>query len=374
MATIGIRMMFHNRVKFAGTLVGVIFAVFLVDQQSGAGLGILERNVMYVEHAHADLWVVPVGTRTVQAGKPIQDVAITQARALPQVRWAEPVVYGGATLALPSGSIQPITVVGTAAPAWHGGPFNVVSGDLAALEEPDAMVFEDSDREKFGGINLGSVREVNGHRVKAVGFTWGAVPFGTGGSYAFTDVGLARELLGVPTDQLTFAMIGVAPGSDLRAVRQTLQDRIPNVSVLTDEEFRASITHFLFFETPVGVTLATSMVIAIIVGFLVVGLMMFSTVIDNLREFGTLKAMGATTFDLVRLLWVQAAVYGAFGTGIGLTLVMQASSATRKPTLAIQMPPTLMLITLIGALLMCITASSFAAFRIRSLEPAMVFR
>jgi putative ABC transport system permease protein len=374
MARIGLRMMFHDKVKFVGTLVGVVFAVILIDQQSGAGLGVLDRNAMYVDHAHADLWIAPALSRTLQPGKYIQDVAVTQARSLPGVAWAEPILYGTATVSLPTGRTEPVTLIGTRGPTWRGGPFNVVAGDRDAMAQPDAIVFEDSDREKFGGVDLGSVREVNGHRLKAVAFTWGAVPFGTGGSYAFADLELARDVLAVPSDQASYVLIGVDPGVDVHAVQRELRSRLPNVAVLIGEEFKASITHYVLFETPVGLQLVSTMVIALIVGLLVVGLMMFSTVVDNLREFGTLKAIGATTFDLVRLLWTQASVYAVLGSLVGVALASQMATATRKATLAIQIPPTLMLLTLGGALVMCVMASTFAALRIRSLEPAMVFR
>ena len=374
MARIGLRMMFHDKIKLPGTLVGVVFAVILIDQQSGAGLAVLYRNSMYVDHANADLWIAPIRTRTLAPGKFIQDVAVTQARALDDVAWAEPILYGSATLSLPAGGSEPVTLVGTHGPAWRGGPFNVVAGDAGALREPDAMVFEDSDREKFGGLNLGSVREINGHRAKAVAFTWGLVPFGTGGSYAFADLEYARDLLAVPRDQVSYVLVGVKPGRTADVVKRELERRLPNVTVLTGAQFRNSISHYVFFETPVGVQLVSTMIMALIVGLLVVGLMMFSTVVDNLREFGTLKAIGATTFDLVRLLWMQAAVYAVLGSLVGIALAAQIANATRKPTLAIQVPPALMLATLGGALVMCVLASTFAALRIRSLEPAMVFR
>lgn len=61
MARIGLRMMFHDKIKLPGTLVGVVFAVILIDQQSGAGL---YRNSMYVDHANADLWIS--STRAIQ--------------------------------------------------------------------------------------------------------------------------------------------------------------------------------------------------------------------------------------------------------------------------------------------------------------------
>jgi putative ABC transport system permease protein len=101
---------------------------------------------------------------------------------------------------------------------------------------------------------------------------------------------------------------------------------------------------------------------------------MFSTVVDNMREFGTLKAIGATTLDLARLLWVQAALFGLLGSLIGLALITQIASATRSPNLAMQLPPLLLGVTPLFMVGMCVVASGLALMRLRSLEPAMVFR
>jgi putative ABC transport system permease protein len=110
------------------------------------------------------------------------------------------------------------------------------------------------------------------------------------------------------------------------------------------------------------------------VGFVMVALTMFSAVLDNLREFGTLKALGATTLDLVGLLWAQAIVYGLLGAVVGSVLVGRVAVATRSAQIAMQLPPELLLATAGIAVLLCLVASSVAVLRVRSIEPAMVFR
>src|SRR5207245_826787 len=104
-----------------------------------------------------------------------------------------PLLIGGTSVKLPEGGQKGVLLVGTELPALKGGPFNVVVGDPNALATRDAMFFEGSRREILGDLNLGSVREVSGHRAQAVGFTSGLLPFGP--SYAFASFETARELL-----------------------------------------------------------------------------------------------------------------------------------------------------------------------------------
>jgi putative ABC transport system permease protein len=374
MARMGLRMALHDRMKFAAALVGVVFAVLLSNQQAATFLAIVNRNVMVVDaNPDVDIWITPPQTEILQPGKLLSQAPLNQARGMPGVAWAEPILIGGATISRPEGGSEQAVLIGTRGPAYKGGPFNMVAGSVDALAEPDSMIFEDSDREKFGGLNLGSVREVNGRRIKVVGFTWGLVPFGPS-SYAFADFDLARLLMHTDADQSSVILVGVEPGVDRAEVARELQKRMGTEQVSTREEFRRTLVSYMLTKTPIGVVLGSSTVIGLLVGFVMVALTMFSAVLDNLREFGTLKALGATTRDLVGLLWVQAILYGLLGSVVGSVLVGRLATATRSAQIAMQLPPLLLLSTAGIAVLMCIVASSVAVLRVRAIEPAMVFR
>jgi putative ABC transport system permease protein len=372
MASLAVRMMFHDKLKMAGTLVGVVFAVVLSNQQAGTFLGLMKKNTMFIDNAGADLWIVPASTPALQPGKPIGEDALHSALVTPGVAWAEPMLYGGATVSLPGGGSEQVTLVGTRLPMKKGGPWNLVAGSADALAHPDTMLFEDSERDKLGGLNLGSIREVNGHKIRVGGFTWGLVPFGA--SYAFAEYDLARRMLRGDVDQTSFVLVGLASGANPGEVRDALQARMPKVEVLTTAQFsRATIRHLLT-RTPIGVTFGTSTLFALIVGFVIVALSMFSAVVDNVREFGTLKAIGATTWDLAKLLFLQSIVFALMGSTVGLAAVTQIAGAIRSPKLGVQLPPAMLLGTTLMMIFICIAASSLALLRLRKVEPAMVFR
>jgi putative ABC transport system permease protein len=112
----------------------------------------------------------------------------------------------------------------------------------------------------------------------------------------------------------------------------------------------------------------------VIVGFVIVALSMFSAVVDNIREFGTLKAMGATTFDLAKLLFVQAVAYATIGCTLGLFLVTRMAEGIRSANLVLVLPWWMFAGTFVFMVLLCVVASSLALVRVRSVEPGMVFR
>jgi putative ABC transport system permease protein len=362
----------HDKLKMMGTLVGVVFAVLLSNQQAGTFLGLLKKNTMFIDSAGADVWILPPNTETLAPGKYIDEAISRQARGIEGVAWAEPLLFGGGQIAIPGGSAEALTIVGTKLPGLRGGPWNMVAGSPEALAAPDTMIFEDGVRDTLGGLNLGSVREVNGRNVQAGGFTWGLLPFGP--AYAFAEYDLARVLLHVDADRANFVLVGVQGGHDVAQVRAALADRFPDVKVVTAPDFARSTVRYLLVRSALGVTFGTSTFFGLVVGFVIVALTTFSAVIDNIREFGTLKAIGATNFDLAKLLLAQSVAYALLGSLVGLTLVTRVADGIRSPKLAVILTPELAVGTTIVMLILCTLASSFALVRLRKLEPAMVFR
>lgn len=372
MAGIGLRMMFYDWLKLLGTLFGVVFAVLLGNFQMGTFLALLGKNRMFVENAQVDIWVTPPGTRQFQGGKPLTDAQLNRARATPGVAWAEPLVVQTAQLVLPNGGSEPVSLVGTRAPRFAGGPWNVLKGDVGALSIPNGVFVEDAEREKFGGLNLGSVRELAGHKVQVVGLTWGLLPFAP--AYAFAEQTLAREILKLPPDKHTFITVGVEPGADAAEVRQRLQEALGDTRVMTRAEYLHEILLYIVTATQIGLSFGTSTFMGLLVGLITVALSMFSSVIDNMRQFGTLKAIGSTTLDLALLLFTQAVVYGVVGSVLGLGAVAAMVQGMRNPQLTPVLLPEAYGITVVLMLGVCLSASLLALARLYRIEPAMVFR
>lgn len=373
MTRLGLAVMVHDPLRFTGTLLGVVFAVVLTNQALGTLFGIVHKNAVLLRNTPADLWIVPAGTVSLTAGKVLSTAAIDQARVTPGVARAEPLLFVGATLALPDGGREPLTVIGVAdVTSGVCRPWSVIDGDPAALRRPDTLVFESSERDSLGGLNLGSVREVSGHRVVVGAFTFGVTILG--GSLAFADYDLARELGRVPADHTSYGLIQLAPGADPQAVQAALARRVPEAVVLTRAELDSVCLRTLLTKSPVGIVFGASTVFGVVIGFVIVALSMVSAVVDNLREFGTLKALGCTDGDLMALLGVQSIAYGGLGSLLGLALVSLLTRAISTAKLTFVTPPWLALATLVGMVGMCVAASALASLRVREVEPAMVFR
>lgn len=374
-AALALRMMFHDKPKLIGTTLGVVFAVVLSAQQLGILFGLLQKNTMFVDNAGADIWVTPPGTNQLQPGKRLPESVLLQTVTTPGVEEAHPLIYGTGSIQRPWGGSEPITIIGfdvtTQGDRWLGGPWNVVAGERDALRLPNTVFLEDARREKMGDVNLGSVREVNGYGLTSVGFTWGLLPFGP--PYSFVETKLARSLLSVGPEEQHFVLVRVAQGADPDAVAAAIQARLPETKVMTRQTFHKSIVGTLLGEQ-LGLTFGTSTAFGLLIGFIIVALSMFSSVLDNLKEFGTLKAIGSTNGDLSRLLVVQSIMYALLGSFIGLGMVGFAAEGIRSANLAMIVPIELVLATPVVMISLCVIASVLALRRVKRLEPGMVFR
>jgi len=204
------------------------------------------------------------------------------------------------------------------------------------------------------------------------GFTWGLLPFSP--SFAFAEYDYARVLMGTPSDETSFVLLGVAPGANADSVARALQARVPADLVLSSKEFRGRVLRYLLVSTGIGATTGTSTAFGLLIGLIIVSLSMFSAVIDNIREFGTLKAIGCRNRDLALMLLVQSSVYALMGSMIGLRMVSLMATGMHSPKLALILPWQAYAGTPLVMMVLCGLASLLALVRIRNIEPAMVFR
>jgi putative ABC transport system permease protein len=372
MARIGWHLMTFHRLRLLATLLGVVFATILCNQALGTMFGLMDKVAMVVRRTEADIWIVPRGTQALMGSKVIPISSVYAARGVPGVALAMPLLFAGGSIRLPNGGSEPIQLIGTAAPHFIGGPWNLVQGRVEDLGGSATIIMEDSERETYGGVNIGSRREINERLTTIVGFTWGLA--GIGANYAFAEYDYARELGNVPSDQTSFGVVRLSPGADAETVRAAIAAAAPDTTVLTKSQLDDVLMNNLLRVSPIGVTFSAIAGFGVVIGFIIVSLSIFSAVSDNLREFGTLKAVGARSFDLALLMFAQAVAYGVLGSLIGLGMELGIARAISSAKLFLIIPPWLLLASLLLMTFMCLAASFFSLIRLWRVEPGMVFR
>lgn len=119
------------------------------------------------------------------------------------------------------------------------------------------------------------------------------------------------------------------------------------------------------------------MLLGFIVGAAICGQTFYMFTLENLRQFGALKAMGARNLQLVRMIMLQALTVGFIGFGLGIGSVAMLFGEFimhRTDKLAFFMPWQVVAITGGSILVMVIFSALFSVWKVLRLEPAVVFK
>jgi putative ABC transport system permease protein len=189
----------------------------------------------------------------------------------------------------------------------------------------------------------------------------------------FTSFHAAQDIDPFNRDRTEFIVARVTPGYDPKEVVGRLRD-IANVDVYDRDSFSLKTRLYWTWETGIGIGFGITVLLAIVVGVVIVSQTIYSATIEHLREFGTLKAIGATNRDVYAIILKQALINAALGylLGLGLTLlVVRFSGATG---LVLVVPLGLMAGVLALTVAMCVMASIVSVRKALRVDPLVVFR
>jgi putative ABC transport system permease protein len=358
--------------KSLGTLLGVVVSTFLMAQQISTLLGILGRVSAFADGTDVDVWVTSATTQDSDITGTVPMTYQATAASTEGVASATALVQGMSRATRPDGVRELVKVVGVEGPQFTGLARSLVDGTQRGdLAGPGRIFVSSADRPLYGPAERGERLEVGGRTLIVSGFFDGIDPHGNY-SYMFTNLADARAITETPEDRATFMTVKVLPGRDPELVARLLRSRIPDARIMTSVELRnAEVTHFMQ-RTPVGMVFGMGAIVAALVGSLIVGVTMFSSVVDRTRDFGTLLAIGATRRDLFLLLVAQAVVFFAVGSALGLTVFgVVKHHVSSAPMLA---PAWMLALVAFGSLMSCMLASVAAIRRVLSIDPAIVFK
>ncbi|PWT86723.1 MAG: ABC transporter permease [Acidobacteria bacterium] len=349
-----------------------MLAVVLVVVELGLFVGFTVTTSSLIDHSGADLWIVSKHVPYVEMGVPFSERKLNQVKALEGVTDAERYVVWFALWKRPDGRQESVQVVGLNPNAKLGLPWNLVAGTAKDLRNPDAILIDELYKAKLGVERTGEVFEINDRRARVVGFTRGIHSFTTS-PYIFTSFKRALDYSGLPETQTVYILVRVAPG-ELEHVRQAILSRVKDVDVYTSSEFGRMTQVYWMFTTGAGLAVLLAAILGLVVGFVVVAQTIYATTLDHLREFGTLKAMGAPNRFIHKLIAKQAALSAAMGYAIGMPVSLVVVRVTKGGGAAILLSWPMAIAIFFLTLLLCIAAGMVAIHKISRLDPAVVFK
>ncbi|RMF97960.1 MAG: FtsX-like permease family protein [Planctomycetota bacterium] len=373
MWSIALKTLISDRGKLLTALVGVVFAVALVNIQGGLFIGLLRKASLLVEHSDADIWVGHYRMHNVDFPHDIPRRWQYRIAGTPGVARAEPYLIGWSNMTLPSGSWEAVVVVGMPPGAKLGRPWNLEAGSSDALLQTDGIIVDAYEMEKIESPELNERREIGGHRAKIAAKTRGVTGFLVA-PYVFTTYDRAVEYTGKSPDAASYFLVKVEPGADVIEVRDRIRARIPDAEVLTADEYAWTSIWFWLVRSPIGVGFGAATLLGLVVGTIIIAESLYTLVLDRLSEIGTLKAIGATDVHVNRLVLTQAVLLAWVGASIGLAITAAMQAFLDGPVSPIVIPWWLSMGSCALAVMTCLIASIVPCARIRRVDPLMVLQ
>ncbi len=371
-AKLAYRNLFHDRLSLTVTLTGIVFAVVLIAIQCGLYLGVERMIAAMLDQAEADLWIVPLGTKSFDDPTFLIGHEKYAVLSTPGVESVEELVVNFANWHKPKGGITAVLLIGSDHMNGSLKPWNIVEGSINDLRAPSSIAVDDTYFADLGVNKIGDVAEINDTRVKVAAVTHGIRSFTTL-PYIFTSLARARALTGATVNQATYVLVRLAPGADVEKVRADLTVRLKDREVMEQAEFRQRSVDYWMFQTGAGASLISGALLGLIVGIVIVAQTLYASTKDHLPEFATLRALGASAGYINKVILIQALLSAVIGYGVGMSVTMLVVRAAKDTTMPVIMTPGLAVLLFLLTIGMCALAAVSAIFKVTRIDPAGVF-
>jgi putative ABC transport system permease protein len=374
---VALKMLTGDRAKYLGIVAGVTFAALLIAQQASVGIGLLLRTTSTIQDiADVDVFVLDPNVEFIDELKPLTENHLTRVQGVPGVDWAVRFYKGQGRLKVGDGLYQQSIVLGLDDATLVGAPREVVLGSLANLRQPDGVMV-DLEGYKYlwpdEPLRLGRVLEMNDRRAVIVAVCKASDTFQT---FPIFYCRYHQAIQYVPQERrvMSAVLVQVKAGEDPKEVCRRIEERT-GLQALTRQQFIWSTISYFMRRTGIIINFSITVALGFIVGCAIAGQTFYTFTLENLNQFGSLKAMGLSNGRIVRMVLFQALVVGLLGYGLGVGLAAIFGTFVPQVTrLAFFMPWQVLAITA-GAVAVIVTLSSLLSIRkVLVLEPAVVFR
>ena len=378
MLDLALKMLLGDRAKYIMLISGLTFASLLMTEQAAIFCGIMQWSGSTLDNVGAPIWVVDPMVEQVNDTEAMRDTDLSRVRSVEGVAWAAPMYQGMLRTRMRDGSFKFVQLIGIDSTTFAGAPTELTQGKLDDLRLPNTVILDEYGAKKLSRdpnkpIGVGEVFEINDHEARVVGICKTRMSF-TGNPYLYTTYDQAVQYAPSVRKTLSCVLAAPQPGQDAAAIARRITEAT-GLKAYTKREFFWQTVWWYIKNTGIPIAFGATVLIGFVVGLAISSQTFYSFVLENLRNLGALKAMGASDQTLARMIMLQTITVGLIGYGCGVGL------ATLFGTMCIEkgMPPFFMpwqlpAISLVAILFICWLAASLGIRKIRSLEPAIVFR
>ena len=414
MASIARKNLFEDIPRFLVAQAGIMFAVSLVTIQLGILKGFSRSTAIVIDYARADLWVASKEMVAFELTSPLPADYINKSMAVTGVDRAEILLVRAGRWRGPDGKLSPARVFGFNPDGELFAGWRLSDGNLNAIKSPYTAIvasgvqkslgLDDTRTGSIGGLPVtivGTAEDVQSNASSPFLFSSLDTANAYGNAEVNSSINCIRQTdgdlnctnsfksrpLGEPKkdlappkplslgDPISYVLIRVKPGQDLPQLKQRLLNALPETQILTQTEIAAITRNYWEMRTGVGFILGLGATVGFIVGMVVVGQILYASVADHLREFGTLKAMGASNRVIYRIIIEQSLWMAILGYVPSMAICLTLGQWTQMTRgIMILIEPSTAAAVLLLTVVMCMGSAIFAVQKVTRVDPAIVFK
>lgn len=382
---VALKMLVGDRAKYLGIIFGLTFASLLITQQMAIFTGLMTRTYGAVtDLGQPDVWVMDPKVQFIDDLKPLQSTELYRVRGVEGVDWAVPLYKGLLKARLSNGNFQTCNVFGLDDATLMGGPPEMLEGTLDDLRRSESVIVDENGaRGKLakppsepGGkpepLQVGDTLELNDHRAVVVGIcrvgrTFQSQPV------VYTTYSRATTYAPRERKLLTFVLVRTKPGTDQHELCERIH-AVTGLLAIPADEFKWNTVKYFMKYTGIPINFGIAVLLGFLVGIAIAGQTFYSFTIENLKQFGALKAMGTGNVTLLRMILLQALLVGSLGYGLGVGAASLFGYLSRNSELAFRLPWQILAITGAAVTFICMVSALISIRKVMKLEPAIVFK
>jgi putative ABC transport system permease protein len=382
---IALKMLMGDKGKYLGIIMGLTFASLIMTQQPAIFVGLMARSYSFISDvALPDSWVMDSKVQFIDDIKPMQETELYRVRGISGVDWAMPMYKGLLKVRLADGAFQTCNVIGLDDATLIGGPATMLKGTLADLRQSDAVIVDiDGAKDKLSKpspsagqknipLQIGDSLELNDHRGIIVGIAKVTRTFQSQ-PVIYTTYSRAKTYAPRERRILSFILVKAKPNQDPYQLIERIK-ATTGLAAYTQQGFKELTYNYFMKNTGIPINFGITITLGFIIGTAIAGQTFYNFTLENLRQFGVLKAMGASNAQLLKMILLQAVLVGSIGYGLGVGLAALFGFAMRYSIMAFKLPWQLLVFSGLGVGFICIIAALISILKVIRLEPAIVFK
>lgn len=413
MASIARKNLFEDVPRLLVAQAGIMFAVSLVTIQTGILEGFARSTTLLLEQSQADIWVSSDEMVNFELTEPIPFAYYNQSIGLEGIQRVEPLIIGSGRWQADDSKPTPLRIFGFDPQGSLFIPGELRQGQVTNLDRPYTVIVDETNLKSFGVDQVGDIGENRALPAEVVGITENTQSI-VSSKFLFTSLETANVYVTagfttqldcqvqvdgglrcinayernnpadqtVPeveplraTDPITYLMVRVVPGADAKAVIKRIEAELPGTRAYTTAEMVNRTQTYWQTQTGIGFILGLGAVVGVVVGMVIVGQILYSSVSDHIKEFGTLKAMGASNWTIYSVILEQALWMAVLGYLPGMALCLGLGTWTAATQGIVILITPLTGFGVFGVTIgMCTMSAVFAIQKVTRVDPGIVFK